>query len=198
MKIALKFLLIAATWLATAWVAYGLVMANCKRESLGFGGGFGSLSRDYSQGWPLCCREYTEVKSYTALPTWTTKDDRWYLLPVLTNVSCAVLMLGATAVCGIRWQRKPGFQFTLRGLFVLLTIAAGLLAIYERWSFWGLTWPVIAPLMAGVASAIYWICWGVFEGAGFAARKIGGVPASAPHPGPLPGASGRGGLEDRS
>ncbi|WP_254513290.1 hypothetical protein [Anatilimnocola floriformis] len=185
MKTALKYLLIAATWLATAWVAYGVVMANCEPEWTGLGGNLSFVAADYSQGWPLPCREYSELHDFAARTRKITRD-RWRLLPAIANVSFAALIVGATVAGGIRWQRCGSFQFTLRGLFVLLTITAGLLALYERSQFWLLSWNLIAPLMLGLAAVMHWICWGVLEGAGLIARSRKIAPASAPHPNPLP------------
>lgn len=169
-KLARNYLHIAATCLAVIFVAYGLVQANRREDLKALSGGMAHMVVVYSEGWPWDAREVIESRGGFPARRLNTKEIEWYWSGVAVDSLTAMLMLAATAACGMRWRGRIGLQITLRGLFVLLTIVAVLIAIYQQSVFFLLPWRVIAPLMLGIAAVVYWICWGVIEGA---SRLIG-------------------------
>lgn len=159
-----SYLVIAATCLVTSWVAFGLLAANREGRLVWKHGDNEYAHSRYSNGWPWSFHERTF--GFRLGPSRGPFDVEWRRASAILNALAAVALIAATAACVLQWQPQQSHRITLHGLFVLLTILAVLLALYQRAFFSRLPWYEAVPLMAGVAAVTYWIfCWGVVEGA---------------------------------
>jgi hypothetical protein len=154
-----NYLAIAAACLAASWVAFGLLTANREEQLVWKRGDYGYAHYRYSYGWPWSFHECTF--GFRLANSRGPFDVEWRSASAILNGLAAVVLIGATAACGLQWQSQKSHRITLSGLFVLLTIVAVLIALYQRALFLRLPSYQIAPLMAGVAAVTYWFCGSV-------------------------------------
>jgi hypothetical protein len=166
----LPWLQIIVAVLAVIYVGYGLVQANLHHDirAEGRAGRADKYWQEiFNQGWPLHAREVREL--HGPFPFWrlAERTEVWYGLNAYTDTLTAVIMFVATVACGIFWRRPSASQFTLRSLFVLLTIVAGLLALIQL-PVWKLPLHLIPAILLGYSAIVYWVCQVVLE----CARRI--------------------------